>query len=968
MTIQNQLDECVALHEATKGLTALQAHEYMLAYSKANIQLVQESIDDSTFETFDGLKKFLGALENHRYAGNELCAYISLMAAWVRIHHQPDPLVFYHAAHDAGLISTEFLNLFVENFQMFHSVIKPERHYLIDHLGAHVAVKPYLIKVDGMVEDIQWMFYRVDLAVSGNVNGYGSLSKLEYIPGTPTLSNAGTRLGQLASCFTISQRDFSDALYSAALISRQGGGVGLDLSFFRSTSLGVLHGPAVKSCVLDYEEQPVSNFEAKMENECIWADDYFLAFATDKRIEYVLSEVADTPPEHGPFFETSDTTFKTDCMYRCSVLIAKTFSTPLVEEFITFQLNNMQNMLTVLRVAQSYDLQSVFYEEIGEYNYASNELVSWAKKYHKQLCSKEEFIEQLKIGKHDVVKAYMMPVSFTMGHVEFFGKLYLANPRPEKINVLVPRMDCFRQKKFVADLPDALPHRLSIANSVVGFFDQGGNNRKAAIAFYMEVWHMDIFDFLNAKKTSGVNSGYGFDLFYALWVCDEFMRRVEKDEMWTLMPPKYYIKLHTLFGKEFDDYYRELESKGEGTRIRATVLFNHITSTLLETGSPYILFKDQINRTNNQKHVGPVFLSNLCSEIVESTTEADVSTCNLANVNLAAFCKSVASRITVQRFPDVDPMEDFDFDGLVSTVKNIVQRLNITIDATKYPIMETRQLNDTQRPLGIGVQGLANVFHTYCLSYDDDKARELHDKIFETIYYSALEHSNKMTDTLEPFTGWENSFIGQGTFNFELHGGQSKYYADEFEALRARIKQRGAANSLLIALMPTQTTSQFLNNSESFEPHKSNFYIRGTAHNASIQIFNKYLVHELSRLNMWNGETIKQIIRDDGSIQMLSSLDHAKELQKLKLEFKTIYEYSQRTLIDYAIRRAPFVDQSQSMNLYFRKKDNVASVLSSCLFYGWRHGLKTGIYYCRTTNHARGQIMEPRLNCSQCAM
>jgi ribonucleoside-diphosphate reductase alpha chain len=466
---------------------------------------------------------------------------------------------------------------------------------------------------------------------------------------------------------------------------------------------------------------------------------------------------------------------------------------------------------------------------------------------------------------------------------------------------------------------------LRVYNDTARYVDQGGNKRKGAFAIYLEPWHADIFDFIELKKNHGKEEARARDLFYALWICDIFMRRVEDDADWTLFCPNECTGLYEAYGEEFEALYTKYESEGKGRRtIKARELWMAILDAQIETGTPYMLYKDHVNKKSNQKNLGTIRSSNLCTEIMEYTAPDEVAVCNLASISLPKF---------------VGQNGKFDFDSLHQVTRVVTRNLNKIIDINYYPIEEARRSNLRHRPIGIGVQGLADAFIRMRYPFDSQEAKLLNRAIFEAIYFAALTEScaqAKIHGAYETFAG---SPISQGIFQFDMWDVRPSSRWD-WDGLRKEIMQFGVRNSLLLAPMPTASTSQILGNNECFEPYTSNIYTRRTISGEYI-VVNRHLLEDLIRLDLWNDEMREILIAANGSVQNIEGIP-----QELKDLYKTAYEIRQRDIIDMSADRGAFICQSQSLNL-FVESPNYAK-LTSMHFHAWRAGLKTGMYYLRS--------------------
>jgi ribonucleoside-diphosphate reductase alpha chain len=472
---------------------------------------------------------------------------------------------------------------------------------------------------------------------------------------------------------------------------------------------------------------------------------------------------------------------------------------------------------------------------------------------------------------------------------------------------------------------------LRVFNNISRHINQGGK-RNGSFAIYIEPWHPDVFDFLDAKKNNGAEEMRARDLFYGLWIPDLFMKRVEKDEMWSLMCPNECKGLCDTFGEEFENLYLEYESTGNFRKqIKATYLWEKIINSQIETGSPYMLYKDSINMKSNQKHYGIIKSSNLCTEIVQYSDSKETAVCNLASLCLPSY------------------VEDgiFNFDLLGEKTKELVVNLNNIIDCNEYPTPESRLSNMKHRPMGIGVQGLADVFMILKIPYDSEEARKLNRDIFECMYYNALTMSCELSKISGYYETFPGSPTSMGMLQFDLWNVKPQKYSEEiWNNLKMEIKEHGLRNSLLIAPMPTASTAQIMGNNESFEPYTSNIYTRAVLSGNYI-VMNNHLVDELRRRNLYNKDIIERIMLEKGSVQNIDVPQDIKDI------YKTAWELPQKCLLNMAIDRGPFIDQSQSLNLFVNPPQQ--KVIHSIHMYGWKNGLKTGSYYIRTKSVLENQ-------------
>lgn len=468
---------------------------------------------------------------------------------------------------------------------------------------------------------------------------------------------------------------------------------------------------------------------------------------------------------------------------------------------------------------------------------------------------------------------------------------------------------------------------LRVFNDTARYVDQGGGKRKGSFAIYVEPWHADIFDFLDLKKNHGKEEMRARDLFYAMWIPDLFMKRVQEDGNWTLMCPNECPNLYSTYGEEFEKIYEGYEKENRGRKtIKARELWEKILESQIETGTPYMLYKDAANRKSNQKNLGTIRSSNLCTEIMEYTSADEVAVCNLASIALPMFVKN----------------GEFDHKELFRVTKRVTKNLNRVIDRNFYPVPEARNSNFRHRPVGLGVQGLADTFIMLRLPFTSDEAKQLNQDIFETLYFAAVTASMEEAKTDGVYESYKGSPISEGLFQHNLWNIKDEELSGRWDwaKLRKDIKKHGVRNSLLVAPMPTASTSQILGNNEAFEPYTSNIYTRRVLSGEFI-VVNKHLLEDLVALGLWNDELKEEIMRHNGSIQQIDAIP-----QELKELYKTVWELSMKDIIDMARQRGYFIDQSQSLNL-FMENANFAK-LTSMHFYAWKSGLKTGMYYLRT--------------------
>ena len=467
---------------------------------------------------------------------------------------------------------------------------------------------------------------------------------------------------------------------------------------------------------------------------------------------------------------------------------------------------------------------------------------------------------------------------------------------------------------------------LRVYNDTARYVDQGGGKRKGAFAIYLEPWHADIYDFLDLKKNHGKEEQRARDLFYAMWISDLFMERVEEDGEWSLFCPNEAKGLCDVYGEEFKTLYRKYEEEGLARKtVKARDVWSSIMESQVETGTPYILYKDACNEKSNQKNLGTIRSSNLCTEILEYTSPDEVAVCNLASISLGMFVNQET--------------REFDFQKLYEISRVVTRNLNKVIDVNYYPVIEARNSNMRHRPIGIGVQGLADAFIQMRMPFDSEEAKQLNKDIFETIYFGAVTESNAIAEVEGVYETYEGSPASQGQLQYDMWGVTPSDRWDWAE-LKAKIKETGLRNSLLLAPMPTASTSQILGNNECFEPYTANIYTRRTLSGEYV-VVNKHLLKDLINKGLWTPEMKERLIAANGSIQHMEDLP-----QEMRDLYKTVWEIKQKVLIDMAADRGAYICQSQSLNL-FVETPNLAK-LTSMHFYAWKKGLKTGMYYLRS--------------------
>lgn len=459
------------------------------------------------------------------------------------------------------------------------------------------------------------------------------------------------------------------------------------------------------------------------------------------------------------------------------------------------------------------------------------------------------------------------------------------------------------------------------------YVDQGGGKRKGSFAIYMEPWHADIFDFLDLKKNHGKEEMRARDLFYALWISDLFMKRVENNEDWTLFCPNECPGLADVYGDEFEKLYEKYEREGKGRRtVKAQDLWFEVLESQIETGTPYMLYKDAANKKSNQKNLGTIKSSNLCTEIIEYTAPDEVAVCNLASIALPKYVNEETGK--------------YDFQKLYDVTYVATKNLNRVIDVNYYPVEEAKNSNMRHRPIGLGVQGLADAFIKMGMPFESDEARQLNKDIFETIYFAAMTASKDEAIVDGAYETFKGSPVSKGIFQYDMWGVTPESGLWDWDSLKKEVKKHGVRNSLLVAPMPTASTSQILGNNECFEPYTSNIYTRRTLSGEFI-VVNKHLMKDLIKLGIWNESMKNKLIAAKGSVQSIPEIpQHIKDL------YKTVWEISQKAIIDMSADRGAYICQSQSLNIHIQ--DPNFGKMTSMHFYAWKKGLKTGMYYLRS--------------------
>jgi ribonucleoside-diphosphate reductase alpha subunit len=493
---------------------------------------------------------------------------------------------------------------------------------------------------------------------------------------------------------------------------------------------------------------------------------------------------------------------------------------------------------------------------------------------------------------------------------------------------------------------DGIIPMLRVFNATARYVNQAGR-RKGSIAVYVEPWHADIMDFLELRLNQGDEEARCRDLFSAMWIPDLFMKRVEESGNWSLFCPDRAPGLSDVYGDEFEALYTKYEEEGRANAtVPATEVWKAILKSQTETGTPYMLYKDACNKKSNQKNLGTIKSSNLCTEIIEYTNKEETSVCNLASIALPKYVNKET--------------KTFDYDKLHTVTKLVTKNLNRVIDRNFYPVETARRSNMKHRPIGLGVQGLADVFILCGLPFDCEESRLMNAHIFETMYHASLEASSELAEIDGSYESFEGSPASQGILQPDMWEGETKFSGRyDWDAMRERVKTKGLRNSLLMAPMPTASTAQILGNNECFEPYTTNIYLRRTLAGEFV-VVNKHLVDDLKKVGLWSKDMKDLMVKAGGSVQNIA--DIPDDIKKL---YKTVWEISQKCIIDMAADRGRFIDQSQSMNLFMESP--TMSKLSSMHMYAWKAGLKTGMYYLRSKAKARPIQFSLEPDCVACS-
>jgi ribonucleoside-diphosphate reductase alpha subunit len=880
-----------------------------------------------------------------------------------------------------GIISQPMIEFMEEHKDIIENTIDYKRDFNFSYFGFKTLVKSYLNKINNkVVERPQHMLMRVAIGIHGPIGEYkGDINKVidtyneisqgKFTHASPTLFNACAERSQLSSCFLLHMEDDLEHIYETnkrcALISKYAGGIGIDISKVRAKG-SKIHSTNGRSDGIVPMVQ-VFNSTARYCNQCFVP-------ATDIYLKNTIKKICEV--KEGDFVITKDGSYKR---------VNEVFVSERNEEILRITNNNSIEPIECTKQHELYVLKRGHYApefmsasevEVGDFMvYISSmedtsriENVEQYYSYGKLV--RNNLDSNFKLDNLSLFDTKTKIIRFVTGlitNVNDKGDFQIEHPSFDlkkqirylliKINVLstyhkdmllipsnwlnfknspytyseIIHIQKFNYEGKVYDLNIEQNHNYMTSNGLV----HNSGRRKGSIAMYLQPWHPDIFDFLSLRYNNPPEELRARDIFLALWTPDIFMKRVEADDVWSLFCPSVVPKLADTYGEEFDKIYIEAEKqKLYFKQVKAREVWEAVLRAQEETGLPYMLFKDNVNNKSNQKNIGIIRSSNLCCEIVEYTDKNSVAVCNLASIALPKYV-----------YYDKDNTPKFNFKDLGRITEMITENLNLIIDKNFYPVKEAETNNLNYRPIGIGVQGLADVFAMFKYPWESAEAKKLNRLIFEVIYYHAVKKSHELSVLHGSYNAFEGSPISQGILQHDMWN-QTPLSVNEnedvyldWETLKKDVK-KGVRNSLLVAPMPTASTAQILGNNEAFEPFTSNIYSRSVLAGDFI-VVNKHLYKDLKELNLWDKELVDKIIKNNGSVQTIEEIP-----ENIRKVYKTVWEIPQRVLIDMAADRGAFIDQSQSLNIFIDRPTH--SKLTSMHFYSWKKGLKTGSYYIRS--------------------
>lgn len=814
------------------------------------------------------------------------------------------------------MISEELYQIICADGETLDAICDYERDYLIDFFGFKTLERAYLMKINrASVERPQHMWLRVSIGIHGRNfdlvrETYNYMSNKYFTHATPTLFNAGTPRQQLSSCFLLSmESDSIEGIYNTlkdcAMISKWAGGIGLHIHNIRAQGSHIRGTNGSSNGIVPMLR--VFNNTAKYVDQCVTPDTLVLSVDGYKPIRDVLvGDVFSTRSIPEPidfakseFYQANETRGLEDSISvspRSNENAVSRVKRVVVHEVVDADLLvvdtvgiNGRTSESALRITAGHPVYAVRSDDVDD----PRKKGEWIEAGQLQVGDRLVFGENARSSYRTITQ---------ISHDKYTGDLYDLEIETDGLR------PGFSNTNYLT--PNALLHN-------------GGGKRNGSFAIYLEPWHADVEMFLQMRKNHGDEELKARDLFYALWIPDLFMQRMRDGGQWTLMCPDECPGLADCYGDAFVALYTKYEREGRGKKtMPARDLWLQILDAQMETGTPYILYKDACNAKSNQKNLGVIKSSNLCTEIVEYSSPDETAVCNLASIGLPMFVVN----------------KTFNFDLLHQVTKVVTRNLNRVIDINYYPTEKTRRSNMRHRPIGIGVQGLADTFIQMGMTFYSDEAKELNRAIFETIYHAAVQQSIEMASVDGPYESFAGSPASQGVLQFDMWGVIPSDRHD-WGYIRRELLRHGMRNSLLVAPMPTASTSQILGFNECIEPLTSNIYSRRTLAGEFI-LANKYLMTDLLNLGLWNEKIKNNIIANNGSIQHIDIIP-----QEIKDRYKTVWEIPMRHLVDMAADRGAFICQSQSLNLWL--EDPNYNNLTSMHFYSWKKGLKTGIYYLR---------------------
>lgn len=797
-------------------------------------------------------------------------------------------------------ISQETLDICNKYEAELNAAIVGERDYNYSFFGLRTLENSYLTKQNNeFIETIQYRLMRKSIGIHGDdlpaiLESYDLMSKMMFTHGTPTWFNAGTILNNMSSCYLTAVDDCIDSIYDClkkcALMSKSAGGIGLSISRIRAT------GSYIKST--DGHSNGIVPMLKNFNSTARYVDQCFTAETLVLLPQHRYRQISQLEPG--------------------DMVIGSSGKACRVKQVVVHNVEDSTNALFVLstddgsvNVTSEHDFLAVSMPDyLINLDYTK---IDWENDIHPRLekgLLKREWLAVSELKPGDLICTPFIDA--------------ITNDDKHGYNIVTSIEPC--QGSYSGPLYDLEVETDESYVVPVGIVHNGGGKRKGAIAIYIEPWHADIKQFLLLKNNNGADEVRCRDLYYGLWVPDLFYKRVEENGNWSLFCPNEAPGLVDVWGQEFEELYCRYEATPGLARevLPARTLMALICTAQCETAMPYMLNKDHCNAKSNHKHLGTITNSNLCTEIVEKCDPYDeIAVCNLATIALP-------------KFVDSSKPHRFDFEAFSKVVHVMVRNLNKIIDRNYYPVAQAKVSNLRHRPIGIGVQGLHDVFLSLGYDYTSRKARDLNRKIFAALYYAALDESCRLAEQLGPYESYAGSPVSQGILQFDMWGVEPESFLP-WQELRDRIAQFGVRNSLLIAPPPTASTSQILGNSESFEPYSSNIYVRSVL-SGSFVVVNRFLVDDLSQLGLWNNAMRDQIIAYKGSVQYIDSIP-----AKIKKRYRTAWEISNRDLIDMARDRSVYIDQSHGLNMFLEQP--TVGKFSAIHMHAWKQGLKTGMYY-----------------------